>query len=134
MCPACSRRKESGNVVPKHEFNDLINNIPVILAKDVNLEILALLEYEADVVSILDFRKSPLSAFVYKSIGQEKMLNYLVFAKEFFIGKRSAEDFLNELDQGIVSTIATVCAEMISTRRNRFLSLCSPKSKKRTVA
>lgn len=123
-----------GNVEPKHEFNDLINKIPVTIAKDVNPEILALLEYEADVVSILDFRKTPLSAFVYKSIGQEKMLKYLEIAKEFFIGKRSAEDFLDEIDQGIVSAIATVCAEMISTRRNRFLSLIPPKGKKRSVA
>jgi hypothetical protein len=122
-----------GNVETKYEFNDLINRISVKMAKDTDPQVLALLEYEADLVSILDFRKTPLGAFVYKSVGHAKMLEYLQVAKEYFSGRMTAERFLESIDSYVVSSIAGVCAEMISTRRNRFISWTKPRAKKRSA-
>lgn len=110
-----------GNVESKYEFNDLINKIPIERAKDADERILELLEFEADVVSILDFRKTPLTAFVYKCIGHAKMMEYLDLAKEYFEGRITAEEFLKKFDPFVVTSIAGACAEMISTRRDRFL-------------
>lgn len=122
-----------GNVEPKYEFNDLINKIPVKIAKDTNEKVLALLEFEADVISILDFRKTPLAAYVYKSVGHSKMLEYLEVAKTYFNGQITAEKFLLSIDQNVVNGLAGVCSEMISTRRNRFLNWCKPSGKKRSA-
>lgn len=125
------------NVKSRNEFNDLITKVPVKLANDINKDLLGLLEYEADLVSILDFRKTPLTAFVYKCVGHEKMLRQLVIAKDFFAGKMSPERFLGKMDSYVVGSIAEVCAEMISTRRDRFLRLSRikklPKSKRRVA-
>lgn len=110
------------NVEPKYEFNDLINKIPVPLAPDINAKVLELLEFEADLVSVLDFRKTPLAAFVYKCVGQVKMLEHLNYLKEYFVGNLSSDECLLKMDPYLVSSIAEVCAEMISTRRGRFLS------------
>lgn len=120
-----------GNVEPKYEFNDLINKIPVQMASDINEKVLELLEFEADLVSVLDFRKTPLAAFVYKCVGQAKLMEYLGYLKEYFGGHCSADDFLEKIDPYLVSSLAGVCAEMISTRRNRFLSWVKHESKKR---
>lgn len=123
-----------GNVEPKYEFNDLINKLPVAVAKDVDDHVLALLEYEADIISILDFRKTPLAAYVYKCVGQNKMIEHLEIAKQYFSGDMKPEEFLTLVDQNVVSGIASVCAEMISTRRNRFLSwVTKTNSKKRSA-
>ncbi len=122
-----------GNVEPKYEFNDLINKIPVKVAKDIDEKVLALLEFEADVLSILDFRKTPLAAFVYKSVGQAKMLEYLELAKSYFSGQMTPENFLLSIDQNVVNGLAGVCAKMISTRRNRFLNWSKTSGKKRSA-
>jgi hypothetical protein len=123
-----------GNVEPKYEFNDLISKIPIKMAKDINDQVLALFEYEADVVSILDFRKTPLGAYVYKSIGHSQMLAQLARAKEYFAGRMTPEEFLTGFDASVVSAIASVCAEMISTRRNRFLSWGKPANSKKRAS
>jgi len=120
-----------GNVEPKYEFNDLINKIPVQMAPDINEKVLELLEFEADIVSVLDFRKTPLAAFVYKCVGQAKMIEYLAYLKEFFVGNLSADELLLKIDSYLVASIAGVCAEMISTRRERFLGWVKVSSNKR---
>lgn len=122
-----------GNVEPKYEFNDLINKIAVPMAPDINDKVLELLEFEADIISVLDFRKTPLAAFVYKCVGQTKMLQYLVDLKEYFAGRISSDEFLLRIDPYLVKSIAQVCAEMISTRRSHFLSWVKPIDKKRCV-
>jgi hypothetical protein len=101
------------------------------MASDINDKVLELLEFEADIVSVLDFRKTPLAAFVYKCVGQAKMLEYLNYLKEFFVGNLTADEFLLKIDTYLVASIAGVCAEMISTRRTRFLSWVTPSSKKK---
>lgn len=110
------------NIEPKYEFNDLIDKIPVSLASDLNQKVLELLEFESDLVSVLNFRKTPLAAFVYKCVGQAKMLEYLGYLKEYFVGDLSSDKCLLKMDPYLVGSIAEVCAEMISTRRGRFLS------------
>lgn len=122
------------NAQSKATFNQLINRAKVELANDIHPEVLALLEYEADLVSILDFRKTPLTAFIYKCVGHQGMLDELAKAKDFFAGRISADQFLAQINQYVVSTIAAVCAEMISTRKERFLAIANAKKKKGSAA
>ncbi|MEY4617786.1 MAG: hypothetical protein RJB66_2746 [Pseudomonadota bacterium] len=117
------------NSKSKAEFNDLIRKVPVKKAKDVNEDVLGLLEYEALLVSILDFRKTPLTAFIYKCIGQQRMLDDLVIAKDFFAGKINAAAFVEKMDPYMVKSIAVVCSQMISTRKDKFLAVAGTHKK-----
>jgi hypothetical protein len=108
-----------GNVDSKYEFNELIRKSPVDLASDVDAKLLSLFEFESQ-GSILDFRKSPLSAFIYKVLGTKSMENALLLAKRMFHGELKYEEFLNQLGPKVVGPVATACAAMISTRKDKL--------------
>lgn len=109
-----------GNIDSKYEFNELIRKAPVEVADDVDARMLSLFEFETN-GSLLDFRKSPLSAFIYKSLGKSGMERALLLAKRMFHGEIKHEEFLKLLGPKLVAPIAQACAAMISTRKDKLL-------------
>jgi hypothetical protein len=121
------------NFNSKMTFNSLISQVPVPENRDINPEVLDLLEYEADLVSILDFRKTPLTAFVYGCLGHQKMFEHLRIAKDYFAGHYSSERFLAQMDAHVVKSIAEVSAQMISTRKTQFLKIARSRQRKKSA-
>jgi hypothetical protein len=109
-----------GNIEPKFEFNALIRNAEVDVAADVEARLLSLFEFETN-GSLLDFRKSPLGAFIYKSLGREGMDHALILAKRMFHGELRPEEFLKQLGPKLIGPIAHACASMVSTRKDKLL-------------
>ncbi len=108
-----------GNMDSKYEFNEMIRKAPVDLASDIDPTILTLFEYESQ-GSILDFRKTPLAAFIYKSLGSKRMLEVLDKAKLMFKKEINPQDFLKEVGPKIIGPIANACSYMISTRKDQL--------------
>jgi hypothetical protein len=73
-----------------------------------------------------DMRSSPLSFFIYKHIGPTNTKQALIYAKEMFAGKLSAQDFLNSIDRPVLSAIAQASAAMVGTRRTELLRYTIP--------
>jgi hypothetical protein len=73
--------------------------------------------------SSFDIKNSPLSAFLYKSIGPAKIKQFLGNAKDMIAGKLGAQDFLNTIDKPIVFTIAKAGASMMLTRKEQLLQI-----------
>jgi hypothetical protein len=108
-----------GNVDSKYEFNELIRRSPVELAVDVDASLLGLFEFESH-GSILEFRKSPFSAFIYKTLGTKGMESALILAKRMFHGELKSDEFLQKLGPKVVGPVASACAEMVSTRKAKL--------------
>ncbi len=63
-----------------------------------------------------DMKNSPLSAFIYKSLGSMRCLELLENAKNFFDGKIYYHEFLESFDAQVLSHIAQACAKIAVTR------------------
>jgi hypothetical protein len=109
-----------GNVDSKYEFNELIRKATVQLAPDVDASILNLFEFES-YGSILEFKKSPLSAYIYKTLGSNGMSHALLLAKRMFHGEVKYDEFLNQLGPKVVGPVARACAAMVSTRKDKLM-------------
>ena len=73
--------------------------------------------------SVYDTKASPLSAFLYDFLGEKRIIGHYQEAKELFLGKLSAENFLLNQNQELVDVIAYACAEVAYTRKSRLLSI-----------
>ncbi len=67
-----------------------------------------------------DLRNSPLSMFIYSSLGPEGAAVVLAQAHAMFAGSLEAEQFLLQLDRGLLSAIAEGCAIMVPTRSEKL--------------
>jgi len=63
-----------------------------------------------------DLRNSPLSIFIYNWLGPEGVVTGLERARAMFKGHLEAEQFLQQLDGGLLSAVAEACAIMVPTR------------------
>jgi hypothetical protein len=79
--------------------------------------VLNLLEYGRASEIHLDMKNSPLSAFVYKSLGSKRCAELLAKAQELFAEKITYVDFLSEFDRPVLSLIAQACAHIALTRQ-----------------
>lgn len=68
-----------------------------------------------------DMSYSPLSGYLYKSMGMYRVHYYLEPAQEMFSGKKTPLEFLEAVDSHMISIIASACAEMVPTRREQLL-------------
>jgi hypothetical protein len=109
-----------GNLASKYDFNEIILKSNIELASDVDETLLGLFEFESH-GSILEFRKTPFSAFIYKVLGTKGMANALILAKKMFHGEVTYDEFLKQLGPKVVGPIAKASASMISTRRDKLL-------------
>lgn len=90
----------------------------VILNNDLDYDemVSRLLEFGRMGKTTFDMNHSPLSAFVYKSLGSTKVLKYFQEAKKLFDGEISHRDFLKSIDHSLVSAIARACAHIALSR------------------
>jgi len=67
-----------------------------------------------------DMKNSPISAYIYKCMG-DKMIEYLQVAKQMFAKEISAQEFLEKMDTKIVSVIDKTCSEIAVSRKKALL-------------
>ncbi len=68
-----------------------------------------------------DLKASPLSMYLYKSLGPKRCDQLLELAREMFAGFIQAQDFLAQLDYPVRQAIARASAAMVVTRREELL-------------
>lgn len=71
-----------------------------------------------------DMKNSPLSAFLYKTIGPVRIRPLCENAKEMVAGRMSPQEFLHSIDKPVISAIAKASASMVLTRREQLLHYC----------
>lgn len=73
-----------------------------------------------------DSRQSPLSAFLYSSLGPAGTERALRLARDMFAGRLFPETFLQSVDAPVIRAVARATAEMVPTRRDKLLEYASP--------
>lgn len=111
-----------------HDVSRAEDYLPAIaVAPEVshNDTLLALFETGRASESSFDMKASPLSLYLYKSLGGEQSKQLLSYAREMFAGQLAPGDFLAKLDRSVLGSIAQACAMMTTTRREALLALTS---------
>lgn len=73
--------------------------------------------------SSYDLTASPLTAFMYRSIGHAAMTSAIDRAKAMFAGNLSHLQFLQSMDATMVRTLTAACARIAMSRRDALLAL-----------
>lgn len=91
--------------------------------KPVDARLLEVLETGRTKDSESDLTVSPLTAFVYRSLGHEGTAEARRQAARMFNRKLSARDFLATLDRDMVRGVTKACAEIALSRRESLLAM-----------
>jgi len=70
-----------------------------------------------------DEKSSPISAYLYKHLGENAILEGCQLAKEMFIGKLSSQEFLSRQHPVLTEEIIKACSYLALTRKRRLCSL-----------
>ncbi len=79
-------------------------------------EVLHLLEHGRETETSFDMKNSPLSAFVYKSLGSKRCNELINKARELYDEKIYYYEFLDFIDKPVISALAQACAKVAMTR------------------
>lgn len=105
-----------------HGLADILPRLPTHPAVDPGSIIYNLLENgRASPAEFTDLRNSPLSMFIYNSLGPQGVAAGLAQARRMFAGDLGAEQFLLQLDRPLLSAVATGCATMVPERREKLM-------------
>jgi hypothetical protein len=96
---------------------------PVTASAPVDARLLSVLERGRPKESGSDLTVSPLTAFVYRSLGEEGAARARQQATRMFNRKISARDFLATLDRTMVRNVTRACAEIAVSRRETLLAV-----------
>ena len=96
---------------------------PPPVSTPVDARLLAVLETGRTKASGSDLTVSPLTEFVYLSLGEEGMDAARRQAARMFSRKISARDFLATLDRTMVRNVTKACAEIAVSRKETLLAL-----------
>lgn len=111
-------RQEGVNV---RSLGDFLPRSPLHPGVDPGSIVYNLLETgRASPAEFTDLRNSPLSMFIYSSLGPEGVAVALEQAHAMFAGSLEVEQFLLQLDRGLLSAIAEGCAIMVPTRSEKL--------------
>ncbi len=97
--------------------------VPPLDETQLDAQLLDVLERGRAQESASDLTVSPLTAWIYRSLGIAGSAAALVQAKAMFEGKLSATDFLKGLDRTMVHALAGSCAHIAISRRDGLLAL-----------
>lgn len=99
--------------------------LPPVPADESGLDqqLLDVLEKGRSKESSSDLTVSPLTSFVYRSLGAEGSIKALLQARKMFAGELTARDFLAGLDRDLVRSLTEACARIAVSRRQGLLSL-----------
>ena len=87
---------------------------------DPNSAVYRLLDSGRASQSDFDMKNAPLSLFLYKVLGPEKVEQYTIYAMQMFAGQISAKEFLSHIDPQVTSAVANACASMVLTRSEKL--------------
>ena len=103
-------------------LGDTLPRIPAHPAVDPGSIVYNLLENgRASPAEFTDLRNSPLSIFIYNSLGPEGVAVGLEQVRRMFDGSLGAEQFLQLLDRQLLAAIAAGCAIMVPTRSEKLM-------------
>lgn len=110
-----------GDIEPDDEeavkMEDLLPDVPLADTVDATSVIYRLLSVGRASASSFDLQNSPLSLFIYKQLGTERIKQLLDLAKQIFDGELYPVAFLAHLPTPMVAATARACASQASTRR-----------------
>ena len=86
-------------------------------------KILDVLEKGRSLASSSDLTVSPLTAYVYRSLGGEDSTRALTEARKMFDGQLTPRDFLAGLDRTLVRSLTEACARISVSRRQALTDL-----------
>lgn len=96
---------------------------PAPVDQIINQELLNVFETGRALVSSYDLNASPLTAYVYLSMGHEGAREAFQRAREMFDGVRSPVEFLRSLDRALVLDISSACGHIAISRRDKLRAL-----------
>lgn len=100
------------------------NYLPkVAISRPVNEVLLQVFENGRPLESSYDLTTSPLTAFIYRSVGHAAMQSAIQDATAMFAGTLPPRGFLQGLDATMVRGITLACAEIALSRREALLAL-----------
>lgn len=100
------------------------NFLPVLpAARELDPELLHVLEKGRSKTSASDLNASPLSAFAYRTVGAGRARACMAKARRMFAGDLSPTDFLRTLDGELVRAVAEACANIAASRRSALLAI-----------
>lgn len=121
--------RSSLNKESKTEFDEMLPKLSAIQPESASYHLdpvlLSLFDYKGTAGSLFDFRRSMLSAFVYKCLGTEGLIRESQRAQAMFEGKINPHEFLNQLPKSLLAPIAKASAQMISTRKETLLKFAA---------
>jgi hypothetical protein len=121
-CPVSMLLGDISNAYGRPErAEDHLNAVQISLP--VNAELLDVFEKGRPQESSYDLTASPLTAFIYRSVGHTGMKAAIVRAKAMFGGTLSHRDFLSSMDAAMTRQITRACAEIALSRRDALLAL-----------
>lgn len=103
-------------------LEDYLPKIGVPASIDPNSRLYRLLHSGRSGQSDFDLKNSPLTLFIYKSLGEEKAQEGLVNAQEMFAGRITPLQFLRSIDPKVVGAVAQAAAFMAPTRSERLVA------------
>ncbi|MEQ1775648.1 MAG: hypothetical protein ABL891_17865, partial [Burkholderiales bacterium] len=100
---------------------DFLPAVPDVAAVDIQM--VGVLERGRTKESANDLTASPLTAFIYRYLGQDGTKQALVSAKQMFAGELSALEFLGGLNRDMVRALIRACARIALSREAPLLAL-----------
>ena len=97
---------------------------PLTAGKSIDPDLMRVLEIGRNHESTNDLTASPMTAYMYRYLGQAGMEQALVQANRMFAGEISPQTFLSGLDPALVASIARACAKIALSRSAALLALC----------
>lgn len=73
--------------------------------------------------SHFDMQNSPLSSYLYRALGEDRMMRGLDRVHQMFVGDLGPRSLLDSLDRGVVQDLGQALASMVPTRRDALLAL-----------
>jgi hypothetical protein len=101
-------------------WEDYLPDIPTPPVISETSTLFGLLAFGRASSSSFDMQHSPLSLFLFKSLGWEKVHVLLELAREYYAGKVTARSFLDSVPVDVLYSIVSACAEMAITRREEL--------------
>jgi hypothetical protein len=86
-------------------------------------QLLAVLEEGRTRAATHDLTESPLTAFIYRSLGPNGTVNALEQSKKMLAGDLRPHDFLKALDRQMVRAVTKACAQIAVSRSEALLAL-----------
>ncbi len=103
--------------VETRRFEEFLPEVKPEPSVDESSTLFGLLAFGRASSSSFDLQNSPLSLFVFQSLGWERARSLLEEAKLMFAGQLNAHTFLQRMPTDIVVAVARACSAMASTRQ-----------------